>query len=205
MKYSFIVLNLNNQIEQKTITDYFKDNYDNGSYEIIYCSSTKAKRCANLKNYIFEKNENSESILNSVLKYCTGENICVIRNVNGYNYALKLTNKLKKDNQIVFCKKELSKVKQFFWNIFKKIAKFLFLQNLEPINQGVVLYGKLASSVLKELQRPAIAIKANMWEGIENVYLSGGAIYKFSYNIKSKIAKTFIPLLIAVTYLYCHY
>ncbi len=198
MKYSFIVINLNDSITQKEITDYFKSNYPINSYEIIYCTSKKATKSASLKNYIFNKNENSESILNAVIMFCNGENICIIRNVTGYNLTKQLTDKLTQETQIVYYKKNLSGFKLFWHNVLKKITGFMFLQNLQPINYGVTVYGKSPSTILKKLKSPAILLKANNWEGIKMDFVDGGIPNKFGYKKTGKILTTVISAILAI-------
>lgn len=196
MKYSFIVLDLKNEVNVSNLMQFFNKEYKNDGFEVIYCSSKNSNKRKNFRNFVFEENENSEKIINAVTKECLGQCIAIIRNVNAYADVLKLTKNLQNGNEIVFYKKEHTKFKGWLLGIFKKIVTFMFLQYLLPVKYGTVLYGKIPSLVLKKIECPSVLMKANSWQGINYKLIEGGEDFKFKYNKVKHALKTIITLLI---------
>ncbi len=198
MKYSFIVLDLKGEVNASNLMQFFNKEYKNEEFEVIYCSSHKTNKRKNLKSFIFEKNENSEKIINAVTKECLGQNIIIVRNANAYEDVLKLTDNLQNSNEVVFYKKEQAKFKGHMLGIFKRIVAFMFMQCILPVKYGTVLYGEIPSLVLKKIESPAVLMKSNSWQGINYKLIDGGSDYKFEYNKVKHALKTIITLLVPI-------
>lgn len=190
MSYSFVILDLSNQINLKEITSFLNDKIDD--YEILYCSQTKIKKTKNVIQYLFDKNEDSEKVINFVVPKCKKNNIVIIRKFSNLTDLQLLLNNHKHDNQIIYFEKKTNKFKNFFSKIFKKIIRIIFSKTITPINHSLVLYGKNPSTVLKNLNYCSNAIRYNKWQGYEEKMLQGGSDYKLKYNIKKYCLKTLI-------------
>ena len=196
MSFSFIVLDLENKIDVNKFQSQISQNYTD--YEIIYCSSKKVSSSPNFIPYMFNKDEESEKILNSVVMNTNKTNIVVIREYTGIEDVIKQTKSLLLNNQVVYFKKQLSPFKKFFWKIVRVFAKMLFSKEITPINYSCATYGEIASNVLRKIEFPSNLMRTNQWQGVQMVTIDGGKQYKFIYDQKKCILQTFIPLALMI-------
>ncbi len=196
MSFSFIVIDLDNKIDIKDFQNQIYNNYSD--YEIIYCSSKQISNFQNTTTYVFDKNENPEKIINSVVMYANKSNMVVIRDYTNMEDIKKQTKSLLLNNQVVYFKKELSPFKKFIWKIVHFFAKILFAKDIVPINYSCATYGEIATNVLKKIEFPSNLMRTNQWQGVQLVTIDGGKPYKFKYNVKKNIFQTLIPLTLMI-------
>lgn len=194
--YSFVILDLNNKINISELCDFLNQNYSD--YEVLYCTSKPTNNYLNVINYNFAENEDSEKIINSVIKFCEKNNIIVIREYTTCEDIKRQTNALVLTNQIVYFNKEMSNFKKFFYNILLKLINLLFLKDFILTNSCCVSYGEIASNILKKLEYPSNLMRINGWQGIQLVGVDGGKSFKFNYNKTKSALLTLVPLFFSI-------
>ncbi len=195
--WSFVLLDLDNKFNLADILGYIKLNYENP--DIIYCSTQKVDN-NEVRNYVFDKTANNESVINTIVKKCNYNNIVIIRDIKNYKQITELTNKAKRYNNVVYFKKQVSGFKGYIKKKLLNICNFLFKQNIKLIDYSIVAYGETASLALKNTPNPSVVAKTNNWTGINYVELTKDdeEYYKFKYNKKTSLLLTFTPLFISV-------
>ncbi len=194
MSYSFLILDLNNEVNISSVNAELGNHFLD--YEIIYCSS---KKC-NLNNVVsleYNSAENQESVINDAVKHVSKVNMVVVRKFVSVDQIVKQTKSLLLNNQIVYYKKQASSFVSFFWKIFFYIAKFLFSKEIVFVNFCCVCYGEIATNILKKLEYPSNLMRSNQWQGIQLVGIEGGVKTKMENNVLKNSLLTFIPLVVA--------
>ena len=198
MTFSFVILDLKNEIEMPKVVNFFNKNYSD--YEILYCASKHLEKMNNVKTYLFNHDEDSEKILNSVIKQATKTNIVVVREFTSCEDILRQTKNLLLTNQIVYYKKQASPFKMFFYKLFHKIARWLFSKEIILCNFSCVTYGEIASNVLKRIEYPSNLMRTNQWQGIQLIGVDGGKECKFKYKKTQNILQCILPLVISILF-----
>lgn len=197
MPYSILIADLQNKADLKKLADNLRKNGIE-NFEFIYCSSLKkTARYKYYKNFVFDQNENIEKIINTVCCECSFNNIIIIRKVDYIDKAIELINKHNKNNQIVYPKNKMSKIKSIWFKLQKFVGK-IFAHIILPIDYGIILYGEIPSKVLKNISSPAILTKTNQWEAIEMVEAFDGEKYYFPYNKIKCMLYALVPLILSV-------
>ena len=196
MSFSFVILDLKNELNLSNVINTFNKYYKD--YEIIYCATKQVEKIDKVKQYLFDDKECSEKILNTVLKYSTKTNIVVVRGFTSFEEIKKQTNNLLLTNQIVYFKKQLSPIRMFFYKLFRTITKLIFSNDIVFCNFSCTSYGEIASNVLKKIKYPSNLMRTNEWQGIQLVGIDGGKTYKFKYNCIKSILQCCIPLLVSL-------
>ena len=96
--FSVILIDIKNKLNIKDYLSFIKTL--NGDFETIYCSSTPCNN-AEIKNIIFQQNENVEKIINAVFALCNQKNVIVVRDVLEYKKIKQLIENKTTKNQIV--------------------------------------------------------------------------------------------------------
>ena len=201
MTYSFLVIDKKNKLNLNAFNNFLKKSYKN-NFEVLYCS-TKQRACPEgIKNYVFANEIDAEQILNKTIKKCSMDNICIIRDIKDYKNIEMLTSKLEHDSQIVYFKKQQKGIKSFFDKIITKIINYIFYQNLMPVNYNICVYGKNASKILKNIDKPSYLTRNNLWEGMNFIFVNGGYSYRFYYNKMIHAIKTLIPAIISIVLIF---
>ena len=104
--YSLVVVDRQNLLDLNEFTKYLSKTL--GEHEVIYCSSKGISEIENIKNYVFSETENTERILNAVIKKCSMSNIIVVRDVKRYKEISKLIENHTATNQVVYFKKKMN-------------------------------------------------------------------------------------------------
>lgn len=202
MSFSFIIIDLRNNLNIESIYNQLRHNYSN--FELIYCSSKKVQN-KNVVNYIFSADEKTENVVNTIIKYCTKTNIVMIRKFTSITDIKKQTDKLSSHNQIVYFTKKINKFKSILWEILNYFAKLLYHNSVLPINLSCITYGENASNVLKSLEYPSNLMRINKWEGINMIGVDGGEYYRPEYNLKKHVLMFSIPLVATIVSLICYF
>lgn len=196
MSFTFLVIDLQNKVNLLELQNNIKQNY--ADYEIIYCSSKTTTNYDNVVPYCFDSNEDPEKIINSITKYCSKTNLVVVRDFTTFEDIKLQIKNLSLSNQIVYFKKELSLVRQFFWKILHFLIKLILFKDMALVNYGCVTYGEIATNILRKIENPSNLMRTNQWQGIQQVYVSGGRKYKLKYNIKKCLLQTLIPFALMI-------
>lgn len=195
--WSFVVVDRKQELNENDFFEFLNSNFED--YEILYCSTRKIEN-ENVINYTFDKNIDTETIINTVTSKCLGNNIVVVRNVKKYKWIADLAGRLENKNEVVFYKRHFSKINSFWYNLMTRIVNWAFNQNLNPIYNDVVVYGEVASTVLKNISNPSILMRTNSFTGVDFKYMEGDTgVYKFEYNKVKAILFTLIPLFVSLT------
>lgn len=180
MGISFVVVDKENALNLKNFTKFCEKVA--ADYEIIYCSSKPVKN-NKIINYVVESTENTEKIINATISKATQDILVVIRDVNFYEKSEDLIKKYTKTDQIICLKRTQSKFKQHWFNFVCATIARAFSHNLAPIDHSVVLYGEIATKVLKQVKSPSVLMRTNKWNGINFEFCQSETTgYKFSYK-----------------------
>lgn len=198
MSFSFVILDLKNKIDLSKVVNFFNKNYSD--YEILYCTTKHVENINNVKTYLFNSDEDSEKILNSIIKHATKTNIVVVREFTSCEDILRQTKNLLLTNQIIYYKKQASPFKMFFYKLFHKIARWLFSKEIVLCNFSCVTYGEIASNVLKKIEYPSNLMRTNLWQGIQLIGIDGGKSCKFKYKKTKNILQCILPLAISILF-----
>ena len=196
MPYSLILVDVENKLNIREFLQYKRSNIVN-ELEIIYCSSSETN-CPNFRNYVFDKTENIEKILNAVVRKCSYQNIIIVRNIEQYKEVSRLIKHHKSSNQIIYLKQDLSKGGKFWYRVVQKTVGKMYSHNILPMDFGVVLYGQMASKVLLNVTSPSVLMRTNNWTGMEMIAIDGGGKYRFTYDKKKSALLTLTPLIVAL-------
>lgn len=195
MKYSVILVDLENKININECYNYYYQ-YLYTDFQIIYCTRKSIDVPSGVNNYVFDS-KNIESIINTTVSMCEHNNIIVVRDCLRYKSAINLVQNHTQNNQIVYLKKKQTKLSKIKLKIQKFIGKF-FAHKIYDIDYSVILYGEIASKVLKNISYPSVLMKTNNWEGMNFIGIEGDGKYKFDYNKKKQAIKTLTPITIAL-------
>ena len=198
--WSFILIDTNNSPNLQKAIDYIKLNYDEPD---IICCHTNEEEYKDVRNYIFKKDENKEAILNTVAKKCENEHIVIVRNVEDYESIKQMTSKVTQDSTIV-CKKTNKKgIKNWLKDKLVKVVNFVFNQNIQLIDFGVIAYGRTASITIKNATNPSTLTRTNNFLAVNFVYLDGENKYLFKYDKAKTILSFVIPIIMLVVTILC--
>lgn len=190
MSFSIIIIDKQNKLHlDNYLANISKLNFH---VETLYCSSNECKN-ENVNNYIIGSNENNEKIINSVTKFCKNKNIIVVRNVEYIDKIDELIKNYTTKTQIVSFGYKQNKFKNFLFAVEKATVGKIFMHKFVQMDHGIVLYGEVASNVLKNIKSPSVLMRTNNWEGISFVLLNGGTKHKFYYNKKKSALKCIVP------------
>lgn len=196
MSYSFIIIDLKNECDINEINNSISSNYKN--YEILYCNTAEIKGGKNVVSFSFDKNVNSEEVVNSVLRETKKQNIVLIRKFINVEIIKQITDNLDNKNSVVY----LSKKKNFAVNlidkILNKVTSFVFGKKIKNVNHSAVAYGELVSNVIKNINTPSISSRMNNWTGVSEKYVECSEKYKITYS-KKRIAFALVPLFVSVS------
>ena len=194
MAFSIIAIDLEQKLNISRFLSYLKNiPYD---FEVLYCSSKKVEN-KNIKNFVFDKNEGTEQIINAVSWQISCENLIVIRDISKYEKISELISNYSKSNQIVYLKRNLIKFKKVIFNFANIIGK-IYMHKLLPMDYGIVLYGEMATKVLKNISSPSVLMRTNNWSGVDAIPVKGGEQYKFNYNKIKAVATAVVPFTISI-------
>lgn len=195
MSYSFIVIDKKNELNLDEFINCCGEVCDN--FEILYASSNSVNK-ENIKNFKFYENENSEKIINTLVKHSSKKNLIIIRDVSKFKNLKNLIIRHKENNQIVAFKKQQSKFKAFWFNSIKNTIAKMLSHKLMEIDYSMILYGEITTKVLKNIKSPSVLMRTNNFIGIDYVLLDGGDNYKFAYKKKKLAIATIVPFSIAL-------
>lgn len=156
-----------------------------------------AKQNQNVHIFTYEQTATENYMLNQTMKHVKGESLVLCR--DGFVYATVLSDFLiemgKQGAQIAMFQKQKksNKIKKWFSNQCHKATKLLFGFDYYDGNIGLVYFGNIALSVLKELPNPSLLTKVNRWKGFEICYATAEDI---SNNFLQKSnRKSFVKML----------
>ncbi|MBO7526812.1 MAG: hypothetical protein J6T74_02825 [Clostridia bacterium] len=198
--WSFVIIDTKDYKNIQEVIDFLNSNYANP--DIIYCNIFN-KSFDGVKNYIFNGDENTEAILNTVAKKCSGDHIVVFRKLEDYKKVLELTNDITKDNQVSYFSAEKNNLFGRIKRFIIKAVNFSFGQNIKIIDYGMVAYGKIASLTLKNAINPSITTRTNNFVGVNYNSHDGGLKYKFKYNKLNAVLSFVVPLLLFAGTIIC--
>lgn len=199
MSFSFVIIDKTNSVDITKTNEYLKENYTD--YEVLYCSPKSTLNQPNVRYFTITPNDDTESIINSVISKATKNKIVVVREFDGVEKIKSITDALKSPDAIVYYQKPLSGVKRFFTKLLKKLSKLIYGREITLASHAIVGYGENTSRVLKLLEYPSNAMRKFSWVGVNAISLGEGKNCRLPYKKVGLITKTLLPLVMSVVLL----
>ena len=193
--WSFIIIDTSDNNEISNVIKYIKNSYKKP--EIIICHNGK-RLYGEPHEYVFDKGESIEEILNIVACICTNQQIVIIRDLTNYKQIKELTDKVTDINKIAYIKPNN---KGFFYSIksfFIKTVNRVFRQNIKLMDYGIIAYGKLASTAIKYSINPSTTTRTNNFVGVYDDSVFGKKSFSFKYNKPKTILAFCVPLIMLI-------
>lgn len=144
----------------------------------------------NLFYFKFKDGSNREEIINSLQKYVGTGALLIMRKSISANEFNAFVN-TKKD--IVTCRRRLSRVKSFFYNIWQKILKLCLGVRLYDGDTSVIYFGEDISSVILNSSNLSYNSRVDRWKGIvQDVVAIEGEPVKIEKDKKSNFISALI-------------
>ena len=174
--------------KQKTLFDYLKKKKNIRLIVGVAEPLKKTYKLAESDSQIFKVYADSskkEEIINSLIKFAKKDKTLIIRKAIS---AEEIDKFLASKTEITICKeKERNGLCEFFYNLGRKMMKFLFGFMPYGGKNNAIMFGQELSDVLRSANNISYSTRVNRWKGysISRVDIEGVG-YKFEYN-KSRI------------------
>lgn len=155
----------------------------------------------NVKVLTFEADKSENYMISEAIKKTQGDNLVVCRDY--VEYATILSDYLvamgEMGVQVAMFRKprKKNKVKDFFKKLWNKYIKFMFGFKLYEGDIGLIYFGNIATSILRELPNNVTFTKVNRWVGFDISYVESEDIVKANpqkLSIKSTTRNWIISL-----------
>lgn len=129
---------------------------------------------SNVFVYTFSPDKSENFMINDAIKKVNGKRLIICRDY--FDFAPVMANFLlemgQQGAQIAMFKKEDKKktVKEYILNAYRKLTQSLFGYELYQGDIGLIYFGNIALSVLKEIPNSSILTKVNRWKGFDVCY-----------------------------------
>ena len=179
---SYLFSVINKQIYWDKVYQLLKENNDN--FEIIFVLHESneelndikllSENNSNVHYYVYENGTSENQMISNAIKYVNGTELVLCRDFFEYTPVMSdfLIEMGKSGAQICLFQKNIkkNKLKKFLKAIYKKITKTIFGFESYEGNVGLVYFGNIALSVLKEVKDITLLTKVNRWKGFDISY-----------------------------------
>lgn len=152
----------------------------------------------NIQIFEYEQNASENFMINKTIKHIKGD--CLVLCRDYFVYATILSDFLidmgKQGAQIAMFQKQKksNKITKFFAKLSHKITRALFGFDFYDGDVGLVYFGNIALSVLKNLPNCSLLTKVNRWKGFEISYATTDSLDKAVME-KDETKKSLISLI----------
>lgn len=170
--------------KQKTLFDYLKKKKDIRLIVGVTESLKKTYKLAESDSQIFKvyaDPSKKEEIINSLINFAKKDKTLIIRKAIS---AEEIDKFLASKTEITICKeKSRNGFCEFFYNLGRKMMKFLFGFIPYGGKNNAIMFGQELSDVLRSANNISYSTRVNRWKGysISRVEIEGNG-YKFEYN-----------------------
>lgn len=143
--------------------------------------------------YSYENDKSENFMLSETIKKANGDDLILVRDY--FEFATVLSDVLvgvgAKGIPLAMYRKpkKQNKFKDFFVNIYKKVVRFVFGFSLYEGDIGLMYFGNIAFSILKEMPNNILLTKINRWSGFDVSYIEMDDLTKpvFEKHAKKKL------------------
>lgn len=196
---SYVFSIINKRIIWSKVYDILKSKFED-DFEMVFAINKNNEELANLEKLkkkhknvvvvICEEKASENEMINKAIKEVSGLNMVLCRDY--FEYATVLSDYIVAmgymgTQLVLFRKKEkTSKFKEFFKKIYNKLVSWLFGFKLYEGDIGLMFFGNIALSVLKELPNTAHYTKVNRFVGFDISYVESEELPKPKFEHKER-------------------
>jgi len=196
---SYVFSIINKQIVWSKVHEILKSKFGS-DFEMVFALKEENEELAALeklqkkhKNVVIvvcKQNASENEMINKAIKEVSGDNMVLCRDY--FEYATVLSDYIVAMGYmgaqlVLFRKKEkTSKFKDFIKKIYNKIVSWLFGFKLYEGDIGLMFFGNIALSVLKELPNTAHYTKVNRFLGFDISYVESEELQKPKFEQKER-------------------
>lgn len=196
---SYVFSVIDKKIIWSKVYDILKSKYDE-DFEMVFAikkSNTEladlealSKQHENISVLTFDDNKSENEMLNDTIKAVKGENMILCRDY--FEYATVLSDYLlamgELDCQVALFRRseKKGKIRQFFSSLYHNTVAWLFGFKLYEGDIGLMYFGNIALSIMREMPNSSYYTKVNKWSGFDISYVESDELLKPKIECKER-------------------